>query len=77
VLAQIEETLARNSANVSVNLINIAQIFAKLDERLAAMETKLEPERPPQLAQPQTDNCATKEQEKNWASWLESAHGRA
>jgi hypothetical protein len=41
-LAQIEETLARNSANVTVNLINIAQIFAKLDERLAGIETKLD-----------------------------------
>ena len=41
-LTQIEDTLARDSANVSANLINIAQIFAQLDERFAAMETKLE-----------------------------------
>jgi hypothetical protein len=69
-LAQIE----RGNANICVNLINIAQIFARLDQRLAGMEGKLErlpAERPPQLAQPQTGNCATKEQEKNWASWLD------
>jgi len=39
-LTQIEETLARNNANVSANLINIAQIFAQLDERFAAIEIK-------------------------------------
>jgi hypothetical protein len=41
-LTQIETALARDNANVSANLINIAQIFAQLDQRLAAMETKLE-----------------------------------
>ena len=41
-LTQIETALARDSANVSANLIGIMQIFAQLDERLAAMEPKLE-----------------------------------
>jgi hypothetical protein len=47
---QIETALARDNASVCVNLINIAQIFAQLDERFAALEGKLErllAERPP------------------------------
>jgi len=39
---QIEETLARDSAHVSANLVGIMQIFTQLDERFAAMEAKLE-----------------------------------
>jgi len=41
-VTQIEDALARNDAHVSANLINIAQIFAQLDERFAAIEIKLE-----------------------------------
>jgi hypothetical protein len=50
-LTQIEEVLARDNANICVNLINIAQIFAQVDQRLAAIENKLErlaAEHPPQ-----------------------------
>jgi hypothetical protein len=39
---QIEDALAGHSAHVNANLINIAHIFAKLDERLAGVETKLD-----------------------------------
>jgi len=49
-LTQIEDALARDNANVCVNLMNIAQIFAQVDQRLATMEGKLErllAERPP------------------------------
>jgi hypothetical protein len=38
----IEDALARNDAHVSANLIGIMQIFAQLDQRFAAIETKLE-----------------------------------
>jgi hypothetical protein len=52
-LTQIEEALARNNANICANLIGVAQIFAQLDERFAALEGKLErllAERPPPAA---------------------------
>jgi hypothetical protein len=47
-------SLARDNANVCANLINIAQIFAQVDDRLAAVETKLE-----RLAEPSAEKIGT------------------